>query len=188
MCKYSVLKNIRKFTIALSWDFNQIGVTDLDIFVLLLDADNVLPSPQHLIFYENLYSLDDAIQHAGDNLTGKGEGWDEAITGYLNLLDPAIQSILVGISVHDQKELSTFKLFKNAQVNLNFGSHVQPIELVLDDSYSQYKNLILGHFIKSNQDWLFRFDLEGVEEEFKTFIKQFFSAKHDFEMYRMQKS
>lgn len=191
MLKYSILKDIHKFVVALSWDFKESGVTDLDIFVLLLNADNHLPSFQHLIFYDNLSSLDGAIQHTGDNLTGKGEGWDEVITGYLELIEPDIQSVLVGISVHDEKGLGTFELFEEAQINLNLGNHVEPIQLFLNDTYHRYKNLVLGHFIKfddADKGWLFRFDLEGSEERFETFVKSFFGEETDFETCKMCKS
>lgn len=187
MLKYSVLKNIYKFTIALSWDFNESETTDLDVFGLLLNADNQLASPEYLVFYDNLWSSDGAVQHTGDNLTGKGESWDEVIKGYLDLIEPEIQSIMVGVSVHDEKDKATFKLFKRARINLDLGDATDPILVSLNNTYADYKNLVLGHFTRSDGSWTFRFDLEGSKEGFQDFVKPFFIEESDFKTYKMRK-
>ena len=101
MYKNTVIKNIQKFVIGLSWDYNEEHSNDLDIIVLLLNSKGKLISPEHLIYYDNLVSPDGAVQHTGDNLTGKGEGNDEVVTGYLELLDPEIRKILVCINLCD---------------------------------------------------------------------------------------
>ena len=46
------------------------------MFAFLLGANDKLISESHLIFYNNLTSLDcsQSVQHTGDNETGVGEG------------------------------------------------------------------------------------------------------------------
>ena len=49
---------------------------DLDASVIMLDANKI---PVDIVSFSQLHSKDGSVQHAGDNLTGEGEGDDEVI-------------------------------------------------------------------------------------------------------------
>ena len=67
-------------TVGLGWDVRTTTGTefDLDASALLVKADGKVLSDQHFVFYGNLKSPEDAVEHTGDNLTGEGAGDDES--------------------------------------------------------------------------------------------------------------
>ena len=87
-----------KFTIGLGWDTNSSlsGVDfDLDASVFMLGENKKLVSDDYFVFYNNLSSPDGALVHTGDNLTGEGEGDDEAINVDLSIVDPKVSELCI---------------------------------------------------------------------------------------------
>ncbi len=175
MYKNTVIKNIQKFVIGLSWDYNEKYSNDLDIILLLLNSEGKLISPKHLIYYDNLISPDGAIQHTGDNLTGKGEGNDEVITGYLELLDPEIRKILVCINLCDITGLRTFKTVDSASVNIDVRDFKTPqMEISIQELYQDSTEIMFGYFEKDNDNhWNFYFLLDGLRQGINNLLKPF---------------
>jgi len=66
------------------------------VFAFLLGANDKLISESHLIFYNNLTSLDwsQSVQHTGDNETGVGEGDAEIIKVNFKQVPGEIQKIV----------------------------------------------------------------------------------------------
>src|ERR1700716_1927888 len=64
---------------------------DLDASALLFDAGGNLVDA---VWFRQLRSQDGSVQHTGDNLTGAGEGDDEAIVVDLTRLSPAVTQIV----------------------------------------------------------------------------------------------
>ena len=86
-----------KFTIGLGWDTNQSSTGtdfDLDASAFMLGENGKIPADDFFVFYNNLTSPDEAVQHTGDNLTGEGEGDDESILIDLSKRDPRITEII----------------------------------------------------------------------------------------------
>ncbi len=95
----------KKFTIGLGWTPNA-GTTqafDLDCSVFLLDANKMIPTEGHFVFYNNTKSPDNAVQHSGDDTTGANSagGDDEQIKIDVNALDQNIQEMLFVVSIND---------------------------------------------------------------------------------------
>ena len=87
-----------KFTIGLGWDTNSSSTGsafDLDASVFMLDQNKKLVSDEHLVFYNNLKSPDEAVEHTGDNLTGDGDGDDEQIKVDLTKTDSRVSEICI---------------------------------------------------------------------------------------------
>ena len=85
--RINLQKGVEKFRIGLSWDVSSRGQEfDLDAWAIGLnnkdmDAANIVvkgDSP-YFIFYNNLKSFDEALEHTGDNRTGDGAGDDRRI-------------------------------------------------------------------------------------------------------------
>lgn len=81
---------------------------DLDASALLFDANK---QPLDLVFFNNLKSKDGSVKHAGDNLTGAGDGDDESITVELGSVSPAVAHIVFVITSYSQQ---TFDMVENA--------------------------------------------------------------------------
>ena len=45
---------------------------DLDLSIFLLDKNNETRMDEDFVFYNNLKSLEGAVEHMGDNRTGRG--------------------------------------------------------------------------------------------------------------------
>src|SRR4028119_937021 len=96
--------NAQKFTIGLGWDTNASSTGaafDLDASVFILGDNSKLIADEYFVFYNNSKSPDGAVIHAGDNLTGDGDGDDESITVDLSKINPAVQEICVVVTIHD---------------------------------------------------------------------------------------
>jgi tellurium resistance protein TerZ len=81
---------------------------DLDASAILFSANK---QPLEAVFFNQLSSKDGAIQHAGDNLTGDGDGDDETITVNLASVSPAVEHIVFVITSYSQQ---TFDMVQNA--------------------------------------------------------------------------
>ena len=68
-------------TVGLGWDVRTTTGADfdLDASALMCGTDGKVRSDAHFIFFNQLRSPDGSVEHTGDNLTGEGEGDDEAI-------------------------------------------------------------------------------------------------------------
>jgi tellurium resistance protein TerZ len=81
---------------------------DLDASAILFNANK---QPLEAVFFNQLSSKDGSIQHAGDNLTGDGDGDDETITVNLASVSPAVEHIVFVITSYSQQ---TFDMVQNA--------------------------------------------------------------------------
>ena len=81
---------------------------DLDASAILFDANK---QPLEAVFFNQLTSKDGSIQHAGDNLTGDGDGDDETITVNLAAVSPNVEHIVFVITSYSQQ---TFDMVQNA--------------------------------------------------------------------------
>ncbi|MGH3497007.1 MAG: TerD family protein [Nocardioidaceae bacterium] len=80
----------------LGWDPARRGKDiDLDASVIAFDASRHL---LEIVWFLHLVAFDGAIRHAGDNLTGEGEGDDEQIRVDLSALPAQVQSLVFTIT------------------------------------------------------------------------------------------
>src|SRR6187551_17687 len=72
---------LKAVMVGLGWDERTTSGQefDLDASALMVGSSGKVISDSHFIFFNNLKSPDGSVEHTGDNLTGEGEGDDEAI-------------------------------------------------------------------------------------------------------------
>src|SRR5947209_1152636 len=89
--------------VGLGWDARTTSGDDfdLDASALLVNAAGRVLSDQHFVFFNNLRSPDGSVEHTGDNLTGEGEGDDEAIKVDLDHVPAEITRVVVAVSIYD---------------------------------------------------------------------------------------
>lgn len=116
---------VGRFVIGLGWNANPQNPPDLDAsaFPCVKDANGdpklLSPASSSFVFYGNLKSADGAIVHSGDNLTGDGDGDDERITIDTSLLNPAVDEIIVAVTIHEAVARNqNFGLVRNAYVRV----------------------------------------------------------------------
>ena len=147
-------------TVGLGWDVRTTTGTDfdLDASALLLDASGRVPSNGHFVFFNNLRSPDGSVEHTGDNLTGEGEGDDEAIRVNLGAVGADIAKIVFPVSIYEAEGRGqNFGQVRNAfirVVNQADGSELARYDLSEDASTETA--MVFGELYRNGSEWKFR--------------------------------
>lgn len=126
---------------------------DLDASVITFDSAK---KPTGIVYFGQLHSPDDAIEHTGDNLTGDGDGDDEVIKINLEKLDSKIETLVLFVNSYQghtfdevdnafcrvldddtQKELCRFTLTDK-------GAHTGVVMAILSRSGGEWKIKAIG--------------------------------------------
>jgi tellurium resistance protein TerD len=151
--------NLTQVMIGLGWDVRTTTGAgfDLDASALLCSAGRVL-GDEWFVFYNNLRSPDGSVQHTGDNLTGEGEGDDEAILVDLSKVPAHCDKIVFPVSIHEADHRGqSFGQVSNAfirVVNQTDGQELARYDLSEDASAETA--MIFGELYRYGSEWKFR--------------------------------
>lgn len=151
---------LKKILIGLGWDVRASDGDDfdLDASAFLLAAGDKVRADSDFIFYNHLKSADGSVEHTGDNLTGEGEGDDEAIKVDLSTVPLDIQKIAVSVTIHDaETRRQNFGMVSNAfirVVNQDTGKEIARYDLTEDASTETA--MVFGEVYRHNDEWKFR--------------------------------
>ncbi|WP_306359958.1 TerD family protein [Nocardia sp. CC227C] len=146
--------------VGLGWDLRTTTGTDfdLDASAIGLGADKKAVSNGHFVFFNNLKSPDGAIEHAGDNRTGEGEGDDEVINVDLANAPSTIDSIVFPVSIYDAESRSqSFGQVRNAYIRVvdrSNGTELARYDLTEDASTETA--MVFGELYRNGAEWKFR--------------------------------
>jgi tellurium resistance protein TerD len=152
--------NLTAVTVGLGWDARTTtgGDFDLDASALGCDTNGKVLADNWFVFFNNLASPDQTVQHLGDNRTGEGEGDDEQINVNLQGLPAEIDKVVFIVSIYDAEKLQlSFGQVRNAfirVVNQADGSELARYDLSEDASTETA--MIFGELYRSNDEWKFR--------------------------------
>ena len=157
--------NAPKFTIGLGWDTNasSTGASfDLDASVFIMGENKKILSDEHFVFYNNLKSPDESVEHTGDNLTGDGDGDDEQILVDLSKIDPRTSEICIVVTIHDAEERKqNFGQVRNSFVRiLDSSNNSELVKYELEEDFSIETAVEFGRIYKRNNEW--KFEAVGV--------------------------
>ncbi|GGO89092.1 TerD family protein [Wenjunlia tyrosinilytica] len=147
-------------TVGLGWDARTTTGADfdLDASALLVKEDGKVVSPQHFVFFNNLKSPEGSVEHTGDNLTGEGEGDDEAIKVHLEGVPAEVQKIVFPVSIYEAEGRGqSFGQVRNAfirVVNQAGGTEIARYDLTEDASTETA--MIFGELYRNGAEWKFR--------------------------------
>lgn len=151
--------------VGLGWDVRTTtGVDfDLDASALALDASGKIVSDQHFVYFNNLRSPDGAIEHIGDNLTGKGEGDDEVIKVDLAAVPAAVASIVFPVSVYDADSRGqSFGQVRNAFIRVvDQATSNELARYDLTEDASTETAMVFGELYRNGAEWKFRATGQG---------------------------
>ncbi len=90
-------------TVGLGWDVRTSAGADfdLDASAIMLAGTGKVASDAHFVFFNNLRSPEGSVEHAGDNLTGGGEGDDEVINVDLAGVPGEVVRIVFPVSIYE---------------------------------------------------------------------------------------
>jgi len=170
--------NAPKFVIGLGWDTNSTstgGSFDLDASVFVLGENKKLLSDEHFIFYNNLKSPDQAVEHAGDNLTGAGDGDDEQVHIDLSKIDPRAAEICVVVTIHDaENRRQNFGQVRNSFMRVfDAGSGTELLKYELEEDFSIETAVEFGRIYKRNNEWKFEAIGAGMKGGLQDYLNKY---------------
>ena len=169
---------IPRFTVGLGWDINDTSTGhdfDLDASAFMLGEYGKLPADEVFVFYNNLSSPDEALEHSGDNLTGEGEGDDESIEIDLTKIDPRIKEICFVVTIHKADERrQNFGQVRNAFIRIyNTDTGEEILRYDLDEDFSVETAVEFGSLYKRNGEWKFRAIGDGQKAGLAKYVNKY---------------
>ncbi|WP_069811610.1 TerD family protein [Streptomyces sp. TP-A0874] len=163
--------------VGLGWDARTTTGTDfdLDASALLLDAGGKVVSDQHFVFFNNLRSPDGSVEHTGDNLTGEGEGDDEAIKVSLATVPAEVDRIVFPVSIYEaETRQQSFGQVRNAFIRVvNQADDNELARYDLSEDASTETAMVFGELYRNGAEWKFRAigqgyasGLRGIAQDF----------------------
>jgi len=179
--KISLVKpgsGLRKVRVGLGWDEapRKRGLfapkpkdIDCDASVILCGEDGRLVSAdinRCCVYFGNLRHPSGAIVHAGDNLTGGGDGDDEQITVDLSMLPPEIARLVFVVNIYDAGvRRQHFGMIQNAFIRLvDLGNNAEICRFNLTEDYTGMTGLVVGEIYRRGGEWKFNAVGQGVAE------------------------
>ena len=131
---------------------------DLDASAIMLTAEGKALSDKHFIFFNNTASPEGSVQHTGDNLTGEGEGDDEAINVDLRAVPAEVAKIVFPVTIYDgDTRHQGFGQVRNAFIRIvdrTGGTEVARYDLTEDASTETA--MLFGELYRNGEEWKFR--------------------------------
>jgi tellurium resistance protein TerD len=151
---------LNKIAVGLGWDARATdgAAFDLDASAFLVKLDGKVRSDSDFCFYNNKVVADGAVQHAGDNTTGAGEGDDETIKIELSKIPADLDKVVFAVTIHDaEARRQNFGQVSHAYiriVNEEGGQEIARYDLSEDASVETA--MIFGEIYRIGEDWKFK--------------------------------
>ncbi|AZB91240.1 TerD family protein [Acinetobacter pittii] len=152
--------NLVRILIGLGWDerVTDGAAFDLDASAFLLTVNGKVRGDHDFIFYNQLKSQDDSVEHTGDNRSGLGDGDDETLLVNLSKVAPEVEKIAITVTIHDaQARNQNFGQIANAFIRIvNQDTQVEVVRFDLAEDYSTETAMVFGEVYRHNGEWKFR--------------------------------
>ena len=151
---------LSKLLVGLGWDTNRYdggSDFDLDAAAFLLGDNGKVVSDADFVFYGNLKHTSGSVEHAGDNLTGAGDGDDEIIKIDLANVPTGVAKIAFTVTIHEAQERSqNFGMVSNAFIRVADDSNgTELIRYDLGEDYSIETAVVIGELYRNGAEWKF---------------------------------
>lgn len=170
--------DFQNFSVGLGWDTNQSDTGqdfDLDASAFILGENKKILSDEYFVFYNNLKSPDEAVEHTGDNLTGEGEGDDESIRIDLSKINSRATEICFVVTIHKADERrQNFGQVRNSFIRIyktNTGEEIAKYEL--EEDFSVETAVEFGRLYKRNGTWKFEAVGIGYKHGLESFLNKY---------------
>nr|WSZ95822.1 TerD family protein [Streptomyces sp. NBC_00857] len=169
--------NLTAVTVGLGWDVRTTTGSDfdLDASALLANAEGKVAIDGNFIFFNNLKSPDGSVEHTGDNLTGAGEGDDEAIKVNLATVPADVDKIVFPVSIYEaESRQQSFGQVRNAFIRVvNQADNNELARYDLSEDASTETAMVFGELYRNGAEWKFRAigqgyasGLRGIAQDF----------------------
>ena len=169
--------------VGLGWDTNRYDGGydfDLDASAFLLGENGKLNRDEDFIFYNNLESRNKAVIHTGDNLTGDGEGDDEAILIDFSKIPSDVAKIAICVTIHDaEARHQNFGQVSNAYIRIakladEFDTVGVPVlKFDLEEEFSIETALVVAEIYRKNGEWKFNAVAAGYQGGLEAIVRSY---------------
>ena len=151
---------LSRVVVGLGWDVNAFdtgGDFDLDTAAFLLGESGKVTRAEDFVFYGNLRHPSGAVEHLGDNLTGRGDGDDEQIKIDLGRVPENITRIAFTVTIYEADERrQNFGQVANAFIRIVDEAKGQEIlRYDLGEDFSIETAAVFGELYRHNGEWKF---------------------------------
>lgn len=181
--KISLEKSMKLALVGLGWDTNRYDGGhdfDLDASAFLLSEDGKLQNDTDFIFYNNLESRNKAVVHAGDNLTGTGDGDDEVIMIDFSKIPEDVKKIAIVVTIHDAAARNqNFGQVSNAYIRIakladEFDTVGEPVlKFDLEEEFSIETAIVVAEIYFKNGEWKFNAVAAGYQGGLEAIVRSF---------------
>ncbi|MEU3772733.1 TerD family protein [Streptomyces sp. NPDC046876] len=169
--------NLTAVLVGLGWDARTTtGVDfDLDASAILTNDQGKVANDSNFVFFNNLKSPDGSVEHTGDNLTGEGEGDDEAIKVNLAAVPADVAKIVFPVSIYEaESRQQSFGQVRNAYIRVvNQADNTELARYDLSEDASTETAMVFGELYRNGAEWKFRAigqgyasGLRGIAQDF----------------------
>jgi tellurium resistance protein TerD len=174
---------LTNFYVGLGWDAASGGTEiDLDVSAFILAGDKLI-SNNHFVYYNNLKDPQGSVTHTGDNLTGDGDGDDEALILDLSKVEASAEEISIVVTIYQaQQKGQNFGQVKNAFIRIcelaadGKSPGTEVLHFDLEEDYSQYTAVQFGSIYKKNGEWKFNAAGHGYKADLGAIVNQYAQA------------
>lgn len=166
-----------KMIIGLGWDSRATdGVDfDLDASIFLLGENGKVVDDKSFIFYNNLKSVCQSVEHTGDNTTGEGDGDDESIKVDLSKVPANVNKLALAVTIHDADARSqNFGQVSNAFMRIvDEATGIEATRYDLSEDYSTETAMIFGEVYRHAGAWKFKAIGQGFNGGLKPLAEEY---------------
>lgn len=169
---------LTNITIGLGWDTNKYDGGkdfDLDSSIFLLNATGKCGDEKDFIFFNNLEGGNGSVVHAGDNLTGEGDGDDEQVNINLSNVPATVEKIAFTITIHDSETRNqNFGQVSNSYVRIvNDANREELIRYDLGEDFSIETAVVVGELYRHGNEWKFSAIGSGYQGGLASLVKDY---------------
>lgn len=151
---------LSRVVVGLGWDVNAFdtgGDFDLDTAAFLLGESGKVTRAEDFVFYGNLKHPSGAVEHLGDNLTGRGDGDDEQIKIDLGRVPENITRIAFTVTIYEADERrQNFGQVANAFIRIvDEAKGEEILRYDLGEDFSIETAAVFGELYRHNGEWKF---------------------------------
>ena len=152
--------------VGLGWDARSTtgDAFDLDASALVCGTTGKVRSGADFIFYNQASSADGTVVHAGDNLTGQGEGDDEQLTLDLSRVYAKVDTIVLLVSSYQGHSL---EWVANAYCRLVGEDDVELVRYTLTAGPAE-TGVVMATLVRTGDAWTLRAVGEGIAARIPT--------------------
>jgi Uncharacterized proteins involved in stress response, homologs of TerZ and putative cAMP-binding protein CABP1 len=146
-----------ELVVHLSWDVRTTEGPpfDLDAVVFPITPEGKVPTGRFCVYYNNLVSPDQAVQHEGDDLDGSGGG--EVVRIHLNRVSPNVEKLVFAVVIYDAVERHEhFGNVAHTSIKFTAEGHGLLDEHRLAGNFAKFTGVVVGEVHREANHWAFQ--------------------------------